>query len=42
MYNKAMKEIFKQTPTMITKALSPKKVQKLMIEIGGRWYMETF
>ena len=40
-YNKAMKEMFKQITTTITKALSPKqKVQKLMIEIGGGWYME--
>ena len=41
MYNKAMKEIFKKIPTTMIKALSPrKKVQKLMTEIGGGWYME--
>ena len=41
MYNKYMKDMFKQITTTITKALSPKqKVQKLMIEIGGGWYME--
>ena len=40
MYNIAMKDIFKWMPTKMTKPLSPKqKVQKLMIEIGGRWYM---
>ena len=40
MYNKAMKEMFKQIPTTMTKPLSPKqKVQKLMTEIGGGWYM---
>ena len=39
-YNTSMKEMFKQIPTMITKPLSQqKKVQKLMIEIGGGWYM---
>ena len=37
----AMKEMFKQTPTTMTKPLSPKqKVQKLITEIGGGWYME--
>ena len=41
-YNKAMKEMFNQIPTTMTKALIPKqKVQKLMTEIGGRWYMEN-
>ena len=34
MYNKAMKDIFKQIPTNVTKPLIPKqKVQKLMTEI---------
>ena len=33
--------MFKQIPTMMTKTLSSKqKVQKLMIEIGGGWYMK--
>ena len=33
-YSAAVKEIFKQIPTMMTKPLSPgQKVQKLMIEI---------
>ena len=33
--------MFKQIPTTITKALSPKqKFQKLITEIGGVWYME--
>ena len=41
MYNKAMKEMFKQIPTKITKTISPKqKSQKLMTVIGGGWYME--
>ena len=36
MYNKATKEMFKQIPTTMIKALIPKqKVQKLMTEIGG-------
>ena len=39
-HNKAMKEMFKQIPTKMTKPFSPKqKVQKLMTEIGGGWYM---
>ena len=43
MCNKAMTQLIKQTPTTMTKALSPKqKVQKLMIESGGGWYMEHF
>ena len=42
MYNKDMKEMFKQIPTTITKLLIPKqKVQKIMAEIGRGWYMET-
>ena len=41
MYNKNMKEMFNQIPTTMIKALSPKqKVQKIMTQIGGRWYME--
>ena len=41
MYNKATKKMSKQIPLTIIKALIPKqKVQKLMIEIGGGWYME--
>ena len=33
--------MFKQIPLTMIKALSPKqKVQKLMTEIGGGWYME--
>ena len=40
-YSTDMKEMFKQIPTTMTKSLSPKrKFQKLMIEIGGGWYME--
>ena len=42
-YNKAMKDMFKQIHTKMSKPLSPKqKVQKLMTEICGGWYMETF
>ena len=41
MYNKATKDMFKQIPTIMSKPLSPKqKVQKLMTEVGGGWYME--
>ena len=41
MYNKTMKEMFKQIPTTTTKTISPKqKVQKIMTENGGGWYME--
>ena len=33
--------MFKQIPTMMTKPISTrKKVQKLMTEVGGGWYME--
>ena len=40
-YINAMKEIFKQILQPISKALTPKqKVQKLMTDIGGGWYME--
>ena len=39
-YNKAMKEMSKQIPITMIKSLSPKqKVQKIMTEIGGGWYM---
>ena len=42
MYNKATKEMFKLIRTTMTKPLGPKqKVQKLMKEIGGGWYMEN-
>ena len=42
MYNKAMNEMYKKIPTTMTKPLSPrKKVQKLMKEIGGVWYMKN-
>ena len=41
MYNKYTKNMFKQIPTKMTKAISSKqKVQKLMEEIGGGWYRE--
>ena len=37
-YRIAMKYMFKQIPTTMTKPLSPRqKVQKLMIEIGDGW-----
>ena len=40
MYNKYMKEMFKQISITMNKSLSLKqKVQKLMTEIGGGWYM---
>ena len=43
MYKKATKYMFKKIPTTMTKLISPKqKVQKLMREIGGGWYMENF
>ena len=36
-----MKETFKKISLTMIKALTPKqKVQKLMTEIGGGWYME--
>ena len=39
-YINAMKDMFKQIPQTIIKALTPKqKVQKLMIKIGCGWYM---
>ena len=38
-YSTAMKEMFKTIP--MTKPLSPgQKLQKLITEIGGGWYME--
>ena len=41
MYNKTMKDVFKKIPKTMNKTLSQKqKVQKLMTEIGGGWYME--
>ena len=43
MSNKDMKEMFKQVPTTMTKALSPEqKVHKKMTEMGGGWYMKNF
>ena len=39
----AMKEISRKIPLTMIKALNQKqKVQKLMTEIGGGWYMEKF
>ena len=39
-YVNAMKEMFKQISLTMKKALTPKqKVQKLMTDIGGGWYM---
>ena len=36
MYNKAMKEMLKKTPTTMSKALIPEQnFKKLMTEIGG-------
>ena len=40
MWNKTMKEMFKQISTTMTKTLSQKKLHKLMTEIGCGWYME--
>ena len=40
-YTNAMKDIFKQMPQNIIKSLTPKqKVQKLMTDISGEWYMK--
>ena len=40
-YSAAVKEIFKQIPTMMTRSLSQKqKVQKHMTEVSGGLYME--
>ena len=42
-YITATKDMFKQIPTTMTKAIIPKqKVQKLMTEIGGGWYTGEF
>ena len=42
-YINAMKDMFKQIPKTIKIALTPKqKVQKLMTDIGGGWYMGKF
>ena len=39
-YITAMKEMFKEIPLTMIKALTTKqKVHKLMTEIGGGWYM---
>ena len=41
MYNKTMKYMFKQIhPKMIKALISKKKVQTLMTEFGGGWYIE--
>ena len=38
-YSTAMKEMFKQIPTKVTKQLIPiQKVQERITEIGGGWY----
>ena len=40
-YINAMTDVFKQIPLTIKKSLTPKQIfQKLMTDIGGRWYME--
>ena len=40
-YTTAMKEMFKQIPQTMIKAITPKqKVQKLMTDICGGWYMK--
>ena len=40
-YNKSIKEMFKQIPTTMTEPLSQRqKVQKLMTEIGGGCYID--
>ena len=42
-YINSMNKMFKPIPLIVKKALTPKqKVQKLMTDIGGGWYMETF
>ena len=39
-YSTAIKDIFKQIPTTMTKPLIPRqKVQKIMIKIRGVWWM---
>ena len=37
----AMKDMFKQITQTMSKALTKKKVQKLMTDIGGGWKMEN-
>ena len=40
-YITAMKDVFKQIPQNMSKPFTTKqKVQKLMTDIGGGWYME--
>ena len=40
-YINAMKEMFNKIPQTMKKSPTPKqKVQKLMTDIGGGWYME--
>ena len=40
LYINAMKEMFKEIPQTMKKSLTTKqKVQKLMTDIGGGWYM---
>ena len=40
-YITSVKDIFRQTPLTMIKALTPKqKVQKLMTKIGGGWCMK--
>ena len=41
-YINSTKKMFKQIPLTMIKALTPKKGQKFMTEIGGGWYMENF
>ena len=42
-YVNATKEMFKQIHITMKKSLTPKqKVQKLMTDIGGGWYIEIF
>ena len=42
-YSTAMKEMFRQISTTMTKPLiSRQNVHKLMTEIGGGWYVEKF
>ena len=42
-YINDMKDMFKQIPQTIKIALTPKqKLQKLITDIGGGWYMENF
>ena len=42
-YINAMKVIFRQIPQFFLIALTPKeKIQKLLTDIGGGWYMEMW